>query len=131
MSKQIVVVKDGPGCRVLVNPSIAQYENKEHLINPCTARVRGLSPEEWDILGGKLVSKHKAILPPPHAPVGLDQRMAKLESKIKAIPRLVTMAAPKAEIRSLSSEVSYKTKLVIGLISILGINAIITWIYVS
>lgn len=62
--KQKVVVQLETGCRVLINPEPSEYENLPHVINPNLALVRGLSPEDWKIVGGIVTAESPGILPP-------------------------------------------------------------------
>lgn len=44
------------GDQILINPEPKLYEGKVHLINPDLRKVRGVSPELWDIVDSAVVS---------------------------------------------------------------------------
>lgn len=62
--KQKVVVQLEYGCRVLVNPDPSEYSHLPHVVNPNLALVRGLSPEDWKIVGGLVTAENPSLLPP-------------------------------------------------------------------
>lgn len=84
MYKTRVVVQGPEGCRILVNPSPSLYENKPHLINPDLSGVRGVSPEQWEIVNGALVCDMGNVLPTIHE-VTSDPRIADLYHKIAVL----------------------------------------------
>lgn len=90
--KQVVVVKSASGCRVLVNPEPCDYTHLDHLINPDMRRVRGLSPEAWDIAGGCLIAHGCEPLPPVDSTSKIEREVSRLEGRVNAIPRLLRMA---------------------------------------
>jgi hypothetical protein len=62
-TKQIVVVKSGVGCRILVNPDPGSYENDTHCINPDLRKVRGVPPEQWSIVDGTVLATVPSRVP--------------------------------------------------------------------
>lgn len=96
MDKIRVIVKEESGCRILVNPRPEQYAHLRHVINPDLSRVRGLSPHEWDIVGDRVVSINPPCLPPEETYISMEQKVARIESKLEAVPGLIRMhKAPK------------------------------------
>ncbi len=57
MDKIKVVVFGPNGAKVLTNPWRVEYITQPHLVNPDLTHVRGLPPEEWALLEGKVRPK--------------------------------------------------------------------------
>lgn len=95
MNKTKVVVKEARGCRILINPEPAAYAGKAFLINPDLMRVRGIPPEELDIIGGRVVSLKSPPLPPLESVERLEKQFARLVEKVDALPRLSRAHAKK------------------------------------
>lgn len=56
MSKTKILLQTEHGCKYLVNPDEKEYVDQVHLVNPDLAKFTAHSPEELNIVGGKVVS---------------------------------------------------------------------------
>lgn len=55
--KQIVVVFNKYGARILVNPGDAYDNSQDTIINPDLTEVKGLPPHYWKLVDGKVLPK--------------------------------------------------------------------------